>query len=938
MKRLIYSVVALLAFVSVSAQPNVPVIPEDKGVRHGKLENGMTYFIRHNDKQKNIADFYIVHDVGAIQEADDQQGLAHFLEHMAFNGTKNLPGKTLINYLETVGVKFGANLNASTSWDVTQYLMKDVPTVREGVVDTAMLVLHDWSHFISLEPKEIDSERGVIMEELRTRDGASWRSTINLFKTLFKGTKYEHRNLIGYLDGLKSFDHTSLENFYHTWYRPEYQCVVIVGDIDVDKTEAKLKTLMSDIPASGPDVLQKEVIVVPDNKEPIVSVNKDPEMEGTSVSMYIKQPALPRHLNNTVISEQMSLIFALGNQMANTRLQEIALKPNAPFTGASIALMKSVGVCPTLSAAAVSARTKDGELLKGFAAVLTEAKRIKEFGFTEGEFERAKQNVLAREQRAYEGRNDRKNGSFVREYISAFRNNSPFADAETIWKIDSQIIANVPLQVINKMFATYLKDENQVIIADVPVKDGVAVPTEEDLLQVRLGVTNIPVEPYKDDVVKEPLIPANTVLKGSPVKSVKDNTVLDVKEVTLKNGLKIYFKKTDFKADEVIVSMNAHVGTCLFDNETCVTADMYDQLTSLMGVGKFSRTELNKQLSGNTARVGLKVNDYSTIVSGNSSPKDIETLLQLIYLNFASPRFNEDDFKVVYTQFANVLDNIDKNPDQIAANRFNQVLYGNNPRVSAIDKTLLTKFSYEKLPMIHKTLFSNALNFTVTAVGNIELDTVLPLIEKYLGSIPVSKKTLKMVDDGVNTVRGTVTDNINVKMEQPKVGVNIAFSGDIDNSLKTRLTMTYLSQALSSRYLESIREERGGTYSIRARGTIELDYKPHYTLIVKYDTNEKQVDELNEIVVEEIKKIASEGPRTEDIEKTREYLRKQWGISCKENVQWVSFINSYYFRGIDTYSNWLNTLNEITNDDVKALAKKVLDDNNFCKVLMYPEK
>ncbi|MBO5962235.1 MAG: insulinase family protein, partial [Alistipes sp.] len=387
MKHLFTSVIALLVTFAVAAQPGaqqIPVIPADKAVRVGQLPNGMRYYLRHNDKQKNLADFYISHDVGAIQEEDDQQGLAHFLEHMAFNGTKNLPGKMLIEYLETVGVKFGTNLNAGTSWDYTQYLLKDVPTIRPGIVDTAMLILHDWSHFIALQPKEIDSERGVIMEELRMRDGASWRGTIKMLQALGKGTRYEHRNLIGHLDGLKSFSHKSLENFYHKWYRPELQAVVIVGDINVDEVEAKLQKLMADIPASPADAPQKEVIVVPDNKEPIISIFEDPEMDETSATLFIKRQALPKQYNNTIVAEQLALIDALASDMADARLQEIKMKPNAPFTSASF-MNGGIGICSTLACAGVGVNTQDGKLLAGFEAAYTELERIRRHGFTEGE-------------------------------------------------------------------------------------------------------------------------------------------------------------------------------------------------------------------------------------------------------------------------------------------------------------------------------------------------------------------------------------------------------------------------------------------------------------------------------------------------------------------------------------------------------------------------
>ena len=350
MKKLTMLVAAAFAMTSAMAQLNpMEPIPADKDVRTGKLENGMTYYIRHNEKPKGQADFHILHDVGAIQENDAQQGLAHFLEHMAFNGTKNLPGKQMIEYLEKVGVKFGANLNAGTSWDMTSYMMKDVPTSREGIIDSALLILHDWSHFIALQPEEIDSERGVIMEELRTRDNASWRSTMKMLQALGKGTKYEHRNLIGYLDGLKGFQHKELEDFYNTWYRPDYQAVVIVGDIDVDAVENKLKTLMSDIPAPAADAAQKEVITVPDNEEPIVSIYTDPEMQGSRVQVFVKRPAVPEQYNNLVYGEMLDVVQAYMTTMENARLQEISMQPDAPFLGAGMN-SGSIGVIPTLEA------------------------------------------------------------------------------------------------------------------------------------------------------------------------------------------------------------------------------------------------------------------------------------------------------------------------------------------------------------------------------------------------------------------------------------------------------------------------------------------------------------------------------------------------------------------------------------------------------------
>ena len=377
MKRFILLLVTLFAMTNVMAQlqPDMP-IPADKEVRVGRLENGMTYYIRHNEKPKGQASFYIFHHVGAVQEEDSQQGLAHFLEHMAFNGTKNLPGKKMIEYLERNGVKFGADLNAYTSYDETCYNLDNVPTANPATIDTALLILHDWSQFISLEPQEINNERGVIMEELRTRDGAGWRAMVRRNAAVNRGSKYEHRNVIGYLDGLKSFDHKALYDFYKTWYRPEYQAIVIVGDIDVDRIENKIKTLMADIPVSPADAPQKEAYLVPENEEPIVSIFSDPEMTASVMRLFIKRPALPKQYNNLIISQMYDVLNSYTSAMANDRMNEIAMQPDAPFLSAGMDSGNILGVNPTQDLTMVAVQTRDGELLRGYKAILEEMEKM----------------------------------------------------------------------------------------------------------------------------------------------------------------------------------------------------------------------------------------------------------------------------------------------------------------------------------------------------------------------------------------------------------------------------------------------------------------------------------------------------------------------------------------------------------------------------------
>lgn len=934
MKKLTMLLVALTATASVMAQGPMTPIPADPELRTGKLDNGMTYYIRHNEKPKNQADFYILHDVGAIQEEDSQQGLAHFLEHMAFNGTKNLPGKQMIEYLETVGVKFGYNLNAGTTWDYTCYNISDVPTQRQGVIDSALLVLHDWSHFIALRPEEIDSERGVIMEELRTRDGASWRSTMSMLQALGKGTLYEHRNLIGYLDGLKNFHHDELEKFYKSWYRPDYQAVIVVGDVDVDAIEQKIKTLMADIPAPAADAPKKAEIVVPDNEEPIVSIFTDPEMQGSRVQLFIKRRALPEEMNNTVQAEMLDVINSYMTVMENARLEELRMKPDAPFLGAGMGTGE-VGVIPTLDATIFTAATQDGALARGFEALYTELEKMRRYGFTQGEFERAQETLMRDAERSYANRNDRTNEEYVEEYLANYRRNSPVPDAKTEWQLDSMLIRNITVDAVNAVAQQFITPTNQVIFVTAPEKEGITNPTAEELLAIRDKVISSEVEAYEDNVVKEPLIPEGTKLKGSPVKKTTTDQTLGTTEWTLANGTRIVVKPTTFKADEVRMSATAKGGLSLLSDEEYYMGEMMPSINAMSGIGRFSATELRKQLSGKSASVQNNTSEYASTINGSCSPKDLETMLQLLYLDFTSPRFDQNDYNTLINTLNAQLANVESNPDYLAQKRFLEVSYGNNPRRQMISQELVSKFDFAKLPAIYEKLYPNANSFTFIFVGNVDLETLKPLVEKYIGSIPASKKT-NFVDDKASVVKGDVTEDFRVAMQQPKVNVHYLFSGDMPYTFKNKLALTFLTQALNARYLVSIREEKGGTYGVQVYGTTDYIPAERYEMHINFDTNEEMADELREIVMKELQQIADNGPLTEDIEKTREFLLKNWQNTLEQNGSWMGYLQSKYGSGLDFVREYKSAVEALTNADVQAMARKMLEDGNLVKVIMRP--
>ncbi len=944
MKKFFVTIVMLLCAAfsfAVQAQINPQqAIPADEQIRKGVLPNGLTYYIRHNEKPKGMANFYIVHDVGAIQEDDNQQGLAHFLEHMAFNGTKNYPEKSMIEYLEKIGVKFGANLNAFTSWDLTQYFMTDVPVARETVIDSTLTILHDWSHFIALKEKEIDAERGVIQEELRTRDGASWRSTISMLKAVGKGTKYAERNLIGHLDGLKSFSYDDIRSFYNKWYRPDYQTVVVVGDIDVDKVEAKIKSIMADIPAAAPDAAQKEVIVVPDNDEPIVSIFTDPEQQRTQLQILYKSQAMPKQMKGTVMYELLSIVKNYISVMMNERLSDISRKPDAPFLNAGFQPASGFGICPTLDVTGGSLMTQDGKIMAGYKALLTEMERMRRYGFTVGEWERAKQNLLQSVETQYNSREDREHEFFAQRCIDNFREGTPIPDAKTEYELDKQLIEMVQVEMINQVVAQmYNPLKNCVIIVNSPKKDGVAVPSEAELVEALKAAVEAEVKPFEDNVKKEPLISDESALKGSVVKKAKQNEVLGTTEWVLKNGIKVILKQTPYEADNVTINAVSDGGAALFSDEQYYSAQMLGSVMSMSGISKFSASDLRKQLSGKNAGAGIQIGTYMHSVVANSVLKDVETMFQLLYLNFTAPRFSEDDFTTLMNRYNSMLANQLTNPDFIFRQNVQKSIYGDNYRQQQLTPELLKSVKLEDMPQIHSKLFANAADFTFYILGNMSPEDLKPFVEKYIGSLPAQKKpSNKFVDDNVRAVKGGVVNDFKAKMEQPKVSVSFTFHGDMKNTIKDDVILTFLTSALDNRYLKSIREEKGGTYGVGVGGTLMIKPVEHYLVRIQFDTNEQMADELSQIIIDEIEKIAKEGPLAEDMDKTREFLLKDYKKSLEQNGWWLSTINSYYRYGLNNVEDYEPAVNSVTAADVQALAKRLLEDKNMIKVVMRPEK
>lgn len=926
-----------LSIMGIQAQQNpmFAPLPEDAELRKGVLPNGLTYYIRHNAKPENQADFYIYDRVGAIQEEDLQIGLAHFLEHMAFNGTKNFPDKNMINYLESVGVKFGANLNAWTAMEQTQYMMQGVPLSDPTVVDNVLMILHDWAYFISLEEEEIDNERGVIIEELRTRNDASWRIREKSAPYLYGDTKYAKRNIIGTVDRLQNFTYDELRDFYHRWYNTANQCIVVVGDFDVDEMEQKVIATMSDIPAvENPEAI--EYIPIPVNEKPAIGIFTDPELTETSVELMARREAWPKEMNNTLAYELYSIVDSFIATIVNERLNDMSQKPGAPFIGAGY---YGGNVTASMDLIEIYAQPREGEALKAFEAIYAEFEKVRRFGFTPSEFERAQTNILRRNQQAYDRRNDRRNSEFVGRYTSNFRRGTPIYGAEEEWQIDSMLIANMDLNTVNAVaMQERFLPTNQVILMSQPEKEGLAVPTVEEVEAIIAAVNGAELQPYEDTGVKKPLIPEGTKLKGSKVKATSadafGNTVW-----TLKNGVKVVLKPTDFKADEISMHATAMGGQSLLADEDMALAGQLTSFISYQGVGEFSPTDLQKQLAGKAVGVGPFLSSSSHGMSGYCSPKDVETLLQLVYLHGTSPRFDEDAFNLVKEQLVQAYANIESDPNYALQRELYANLYNKPNRQKAWGAADMEAITFEQYKKVYNTLFTNPDDFTFFFVGNFNEAELKPLVEKYLGSLPKTKGTLTYnPENAIGYNAGDKEHRFQVAMEMPKTTIFYVLNGVLEVNLKNKIALSVLDQVLDIRYTKSIREEMGATYGVSSMGQLSgLPSEPDYALLITFDTKPEIADQARAALIPEIEKIAAEGVTDEEMSKIKEYMLKERADAIKQNGNWMSWMISREMLGVDMTTGYEEIVTNLSSEDIKALAAKILADGNQLRLIMDPK-
>ena len=933
MKRIILTIAALIvAFAAFGQQPQP--LPNDDAVLVGKLENGMTYYIRHNDKPAQRAEFYLATNVGAFQEDDDQEGLAHFLEHMCFNGTKNFPGKALLEWLQSIGAEFGRNINASTGFEQTQYMLNNIPITRESIIDSCLLVLHDYSHFVTCDPAEIDAERGVILEERRGRRNADWRIFEKSLPYYFAGTPYAGRTLIGQEDQLKNFKYESLTNFYRRWYNPDMQAVIVVGDVDVKQIEEKIKTIFSDVPA--PTVpTEKPLYPVAENAEPVIGVLTDPEATSSQIEvLWRRQPMIPVAFNNTDMAFQLDIIKGFISAVMNERFDDITAKPDAPFLGAGFGVSK---LCNTCEATAGNVSFKDEDALEAFKAYLVEIERLKRYGFTESEVIRAKENMLKRYEKAVEGAASRKNAEFVRPLLYNFFFNEPYMTPEFELQIAQGLLGAINAQALNQMLPMFMQEQNILILYNGPEKEGLVNPTEQQLAEIYASVKNLDIEPIKEESTNEPLLDA-AALKGSKIKK-ETSTLYGATEWILKNGVKVVVLPTDYKKDQVNIRLTMDGGRTLIATEDLPSFE--DNIWGLFlrnsGVSKFSGTTLPKMLAGKTAGANPYISNLSHGIQASSTPKDLETALQLLYLQFVDPRFDENEFQTGIQQIKAALANIEKNPDFRFQVEKNKVFYNNNPRVIDINKEVVEKANLATIEKVYRQLFSDAAGAEVTIVGNVDLATLKPLVEKYIGSLPKGKKASTWnIDNCINVAKGQIEKAIPVEMQTPKSTVHQLYTAYLPVDIKTNVTLDAANYILDMIYTKKIREEQGGTYGV---GTALQGRRKPFARIdvhVLFSTNPESAELLSQIAIDELKKYAENGPTEEQFNMAVENLKKNLPESRINNNYWMNALNHYLEYGEDYDVLYEQAINSLTAADIKALLQAILAEGNFIEVTLTP--
>ena len=933
--RKIFAAALLLLSVG-NAMAQMPPIPVDKNVKIGHLENGLTYYIRHNAFPEHVASFYIAQKVGSINENDDQRGLAHLLEHLAFNGTEHFKGNSLQDYLQSIGVEYGRNLNAYTSIDKTVYYFTDVPTTRTSAVDSCMLILKDWSNGISLTKEAINDERDVVHNEYRLRMvGQQLMLERNLPK-LYQGEKYGYRMPIGLMSVVDGCKPETLRAYYRKWYRPDNQAIIIVGDIDVDHVEAQIKKLFSGIkvPKNAAKVVP---VPVADNDTAIYVIDKNKEQKFDMINIMMKTDAYPDSLKGNMAYLVMGYLRSVVGSMFDARLAEQTREADCPFLQGSAGI-GSYLISGTKDAFSISGVAKPGKVKEAYAAFLREAKRVRDFGFTATEYARAKENFMSGMETMYENRNKMKNEQFTTQYVDHFTDNEPIPSLEDEYKIYQMIVPSFTVEHINDAMKNLISETDTNFVSMVLMKEaeGVSYPTEQELAAIVKQVRGEKLEAYVDNVKQEPLMASAP--KAGSIKKVVENKVLGFKKLTLSNGAKVVLKKTDYKDNEIRVAGSANVGYSAFQNDP-VNAANASTVWEVSGLAGFTGNDLQKMLAGKQCSVGLTMSPFRHGIAGTSTPKDLETMMQLLYLSMTNLTKDEKAFENLKNTYVTVLSNKSNNPNMVYQDSIQSTLYLGNKLALLPNAEDIQNINYDRVLDMQKQLYGNAKDFTFYFVGNYDEKVLLPLIEQYIASLP--NKGMKLKNQKIPYAKGEVKNIFTKAMENPQSQAREMWFVKLPAyTQKTAVLADISARLLEMKYLRSIREELSAAYSTGASCGLIFDYDGKLALTINgtAQLNPDKVDAAVPCFFKGMEETIA-APDANDLQKVKEILLKQAGVDEKTNSYWMQVLSMYDLRKVDTHTNYREMVKSVTAQQISDFLKNVvLKSGNHFEVIMKAEK
>ena len=927
------TIVALFFACNIYAQQGK--IDNDNTIRKGILPNGMTYYIRHNAQTKGVADFYIAQKVGSILEEKRQRGLAHFLEHMAFNGTKHFPGNTLqpgiVAWCESVGIKFGANLNAYTSVDQTVYNISAAPVTREGVIDSCLLILNDWSHELLLTDKEIDKERGVIEEEWRTRRSgmAMQRLSEQAMPVIYAGTKYSDCMPIGNIDIVRTFPYNDLRDYYSKWYRPDLQAIIVVGDINEDKIEEKIKKLFAKIPLPQ-NPAHRIYYPIGNNEKMILYTATDKEQPTVNFTLYMKRDVTPKQERNTIQNYADDYKTNILRMAINDRLEELSRTKNAPFISASVR-SGNFFLASTKDAFELSGVLKEGKAIEAIQLLVGEVERARANGITIDELKRGKAEMLSYAENDYNDRSNRRNGEFVEQCVQNFLEETPIIEPEKELEIVRKLDKTVTIDDVNALAKTIITNQNQVVTMFGPDKNTFKMPTNSSIENAILKAQKQHYTPYKTQ---------NTLTERLITKLPKPGSIISERtykygytEFTLSNGLKVYVRPTNFEPDEVNLKLFSLGGKNIYPDSEMPNLTYLMAGATIGGVAQYNDLTLEKMLAGKTATVTPFIDNDTRGMAGTSNVKDTKTLLELVYLYFTQPRKDPQAFKNLMEQQQEFLTNAHVNPMLAYNDTLHKVAYATN-RMASMDKEQLKRVNYNRIMHIYKELFANAANFKLILTGNININKLKPLLCQYIATLPSNnaKETIGTYEPKL--VDGKKTYIFHKKQTTPTAITTIVIKGKMEYNNRNELLMDAIGQLLRIVYTEKVREDKGGTYSVQASGDLQHHPDDEALLRIAFQTDPQKYNDLIPIVYKELEKMATEGPSQQDLDKVKAYELKVYNQVLRMNNYWEYVLYTDLYNGIDVDTDFRYIVENMTCDDIRTTLRNLLNQNNCIEVTM----